>query len=72
MSEQYIMIGNNSANVQGRRQLDLVFIVIRSSYVHTTLTYMHDSVVINTRMRITGRFKGYILSVDMANLSATG
>ena len=27
--------------------------------------------VIHTRMRITGRFKGYFLSVHMANLSAT-
>ena len=29
-------------------------------------------IVIHTRIRITGRFKGYFLSVHMANLSATG
>ena len=60
--------GNNSAHVQGRRQLDLL-----SGLCNTTLTYMyHDNVVIHTRMRITGRFKGYILTVHLANLSATG
>ena len=38
---------------------------------HLQCTYMymyHDNVVIHTRMRITGRFKGYFLSVHMVNL----
>ena len=45
-----------------------------SGVCSTTLTYMyHDKcIVIHTRMHITGRFKGYFLSVHMANLSATG
>ena len=61
--------GNSSAHVQGRRQLDLL-----SGLCNTTLTYHVNViiVVIHTRMRITGRFKGYFLSVHMANTSATG
>ena len=63
--------GNSSANVQGRRQLNLLL----SGLCNTTLIYLHViymTVVIHTRMRITGRFKDYFLSVHMANLSATG
>ena len=47
--------GNSSAHVQGRRQLDLL-----SGLCNTT------RIVIHTRMRITGRFKGYFLSVHKA------
>ena len=56
--------GNSSAHVQGRRQLDLVLML--SGYI--------PIMIIHTRMRITGRsrFKGYFMSVHMANLSATG
>ena len=41
-------------------------------YVIQHLPHDNDNIVIHTRMRITGRFKGYYLSVHMANLSATG
>ena len=37
-----------------------------------TLDVIYMTVVIHMRMRITGRFKGYFLSVHMANSSATG
>ena len=65
MSEHYgDCNGNSSAYVHGRRQLDLL------SSLCTTLTYHVNIFVIHTRMRIIGRFKGYFLSVHMANLSA--
>ena len=48
--------GNSSAHVQGRRQLDLVL------WLHTV-----PIMIIYTRTRNTGRFKGYFLSVHMAN-----
>ena len=47
--------------------------LLLSGLCKTTLTYMyHDNVhvlyiVIHMRMRITGRFKGYFLSLHMAN-----
>ena len=56
--------GNSSAHVQGKRQLDIWFYFYQ--------VYVIQCIVIHTRMRITGRFKGYFLSVHMANLSATG
>ena len=50
-----------------------IWFLLLSGLCNTTLTYTyHDNVVIHTRMRITGKFKGYFLSVHMANLSATG
>ena len=57
--------GNSSVHVQGRQQLDLG---IWSMYIiqHLPTRIM---IVIHTRMRITGRFKGYFPSV---HLSATG
>ena len=42
-----------------------------SGLCNNTYLMYHDD-VIHTRMRITGRFKGYFPSVHMANLSATG
>ena len=54
MSEHYrVCNGNSSAHVQGRRQLDLLSGLC--------------NIVIHTRLRIAGRFKGYFLSVQMAN-----
>ena len=50
-----------------------IWFLLLSGLRNTTFTYMYyDNVVIHTRMRITGRFKGYFLSVHMANLLATG
>ena len=50
-----------------------IWFLLLSGLCNTTLAYMYnDNVVIHTRMRITGGFKVYFLSVHMANLLATG
>ena len=52
--------GNSSAHVQGRRQL----VLLLSGYI--------PIMIIHTRMRISGRFKGYFLSEHTVNFSARG
>ena len=48
--------------------------VVPMAKVEGSWIWLHTvpMMIIYKRMRITGRFKGYFLSVHMANLSATG